>query len=449
MSDTDESSTSGFRTVAAVDARRSMWLIVAMLTGFAFLGHFNRVSISVAAKARFIGPEMLTAEQMGTVYSTFLFVYTVCMLPGGWVIDRIGPGRALAGMGLGMGFCVVLTGSLGWSGLSVASLFLPLLLVRGIAGALSTPLHPGAARSVSLWVPAKHRSTANGLVTAGALVGISLTYPGFGWLLNRFDWPLAFVICGTVMMVFAATWLLMLRPADRKSGVRIDGDRSLAGTLSQLVQLTKNRRLVLLTLSYASLSYFQYLFFYWLEFYFGKELKLPEDSSRQASFIVTLAMAAGMALGGVTADRLSARIGPRWGSRSVAMAAMLLSGSFAWLGLLVKEPSQVVLLFSLALGSLGLCEGIFWTAAPALEPGNGGLACAFLNTIGNAGGILAPVCTPWIGERYGWPTAITVASAICAMGAVFWFWIDFDPEHSIQTSRAAMTTGATEPSEVS
>ena len=87
------------------------WRIVAMLSGIVFLAHFNRVSISVAANAHFIGPDKLSEEQMGLVYSAFLLVYTIGMLPGGYLIDRLGPRWAMAGMGLGMGFITVLTGN--------------------------------------------------------------------------------------------------------------------------------------------------------------------------------------------------------------------------------------------------------------------------------------------------------------------------------------------------
>ena len=51
------------------------WRIVALLTGFTFLAHFNRVSISVAGNAHFIGPGKLSEEQMGLVYSAFLLAY--------------------------------------------------------------------------------------------------------------------------------------------------------------------------------------------------------------------------------------------------------------------------------------------------------------------------------------------------------------------------------------
>ena len=135
-------------------------------------------SISVVGDEHFIGPDKLSKEQVGMVYSALLLVYTICMIPGGWLIDRIGPRRALTGMGLGLGFCAMLTGMLGWIGLTIAAMWVPLLLIRGLAGAASVPLHPGAARSVSLWVPLRERSTANGLITAGALRRHRAELPG-------------------------------------------------------------------------------------------------------------------------------------------------------------------------------------------------------------------------------------------------------------------------------
>lgn len=381
----------------------------------------------------------MTPQQMGVVYSAFLLVYTLGMLPGGWVIDRLGPRWALTGMGVGMGACVALTGALGWTGLSIAAMWVPLLLIRGVAGGLSVPLHPAAARSVSLWLPVSNRTTANGLVTAGALLGIAGSYQVFGGLMDRFDWPMAFVICGTTMMVFSVVWFALAsdevtshswtNPAEREM-VQLPtnlGTRSKA-TLQDFLDLFQNRNLVLLTLSYAALSYFQYLFFYWIEDYFEKQLHLPVTVSRSAATTVMLAMALGMAVGGVTTDFLSRRWGRRWGCRGVAMLGMGMSTLFAWQGISSNNPDQVVWFFSLALGALGLCEGIFWTAAPLLEPRNGGLAGAFLNTVGNAGGLTAPILTPWIGLHYGWSTAIAVACCTCGIGAIIWLWIDTDPD---------------------
>ena len=417
------------------------WLIVLMLMGFTFLGHFNRNNISVVGSEQFIKSGELTEQQMGWVYSTFLFVYTCGMLPGGWLIDRLGPKRALAGMGIGMGACVVLTGLLGFLKLPLISLLMPLILIRGLAGALSVALHPGAARSVSLWFPFKERSTANGLVTAGALIGVATCYPLFGWLMDQLNWPEAFVLCGLIMMIFAALWTFIASDdvhghhwanAAERDLVHIHDRVPSRSTANwhDVLRLFRNCQLLLLTLSYAALSYFQYLFFYWLGYYFNEVLKLPTDASRRATFTVLIAMAVGMAFGGWSTDCLCRRFGHRLGCRMVAMTGMGASAVFALLGLSTTDPQQIVLYFALAVGSLGLCEGIFWTTAPTLEKRTGGLAGAFLNTGGNAGGLLAPIFTPYLATQYGWPAAIAVACVVCALGGLLWFGIDSEAGRS-------------------
>jgi MFS family permease len=410
------------------------WLVVALLTGFAFLAHFNRVGISVAANAHFIGPDRLSEEQMGLVYSAFLLVYTLGMIPGGWLIDRVGPRRAMTGLGLGFGFCAALTGVLGWSGLAVSALFLPLLLIRGLAGASSVPLHPGAARAVSLWLPPGERSTANGLVTAGALVGIALTYPVFGRLMELVGWPAAFVVCGALLMLLGVAWGLLAADNPAAHPRANDAERRLVAeggttpprsraTPRDFLRLLRNRNLVLLTFSYGAVGYFQYMFFYWVEYYFAKELNLSASESRTAAFAVTAAMAVGMAAGGWATDRLCRRLGTAAGSRVTALTGMGLCALFGVLGAFVGDPRVVVGCFALALGSLGLCEGLFWTTAPALEPRSGGLACAVMNTGGNGIGLLAPIVTPVLGLHYGWVTPVVVAGVVAGLGGALWLAI--------------------------
>ena len=159
----------------------SRWWIVLMLMAYAGLAHFNRVGISVAGDEVFLQKEVGISEtRMGWVYTTFLIVYTIGMLPGGWLINRIGAAKSLTLLGLSLGTFVALTGTLGWITNTPASLWLGLLVVRGIAGLCNSPLHPGAAHVVSDLMPPRWRATANGMVTAGALIGIACCYPVFG-----------------------------------------------------------------------------------------------------------------------------------------------------------------------------------------------------------------------------------------------------------------------------
>src|SRR5690349_9721674 len=87
--------------------------LVALLVGFTFVGHFNRISISVAGAEKIIPGELIDKERMGWVYFAFLLVYTACMIPGGWAIDRFGGRAALAAMGVCTAGLVAATGLAG------------------------------------------------------------------------------------------------------------------------------------------------------------------------------------------------------------------------------------------------------------------------------------------------------------------------------------------------
>src|SRR5947199_2843901 len=138
-----------------VDSRSAgfRWQIVVLLMVFAGLGHFNRFSISVAGSEVFIPKLGLSETRMGWVYTTFLIVYTIAMLPGGWLIDRIGSARALTLYGLSMGAFVALTGMTGWLTGHAETLWIGLLVIRGCAGFCNAPLHPGAAHVISDVMP--------------------------------------------------------------------------------------------------------------------------------------------------------------------------------------------------------------------------------------------------------------------------------------------------------
>ena len=89
------------------------WRLVLLLAAICFLAHFNRVSMAVAADLRIMGQYGISTTAMGTVYSSFLVVYTLAMIPGGWLIDHRGPRFSLAVVCLGSATIVALTGAIG------------------------------------------------------------------------------------------------------------------------------------------------------------------------------------------------------------------------------------------------------------------------------------------------------------------------------------------------
>lgn len=401
------------------------WKFVIMLMAFAALGHFNRVGITVAGSEVFIPQLGISPDQMGLVYTTFLIVYTLAMLPGGWLIDRIGPARALALYGTTMGLFVMLTGVLGWIIQDAYLLWAALLVIRGFGGMCNAPLHPGAARVVSDIVADRGRATSNGMITAGAVIGVALTYPIFGWMIDRLNWPLAFIVSGLVFATFAALWYAVSAPLRHSHTVaHVEATEPLAAADFQ--RLLCSRPLWLLGLSYAAFGYFQYLFFYWMGYYFQEILKVPTHEARWATFWILLAQGAGMIIGGLSTDNACRRFGPMNGRRLIVMTGMGFAAIFGLLGVSVTGMINVAMCLALSMAALGLCEGVFWTTATDLGGRAKGLAGAFINTLGNVGGLISPALTPAMARSIGWEGSIGVACAVVCLGGAVWFFIRID-----------------------
>lgn len=405
------------------DGGELRWGVLVMLMALCFISHTNRISMAVAGDERIMKQYGLAPEQMGLVYSAFLLVYTLFMIPGGFLIDRAGARRALLMVGFGSALLGAMTGVAGWVAASTLQLWTLLVVVRGVMGFFTTPLHPGSARGVGLWMPLEWRSLANGMVTGAALLGIACSYKVFGSLIAWFDWPGAFCLTGGVTLAWGVVWMLTTRQLEgtkEKPASDTVGPRAPAELWWTRL---KDRSLILLTLSYAAIGYFQYVFFYWMHYYFGEVLKLGTEQSRYYAGIPPLAMAVGMPLGGWVSDRWQRRLGRRRGRALVPMASMTAGAVFLGLGVVSKEPFWIVCWLSLSLGVVGACEGAFWSTAVELGGVKGGTTAAIVNTGGNGGGLLAPVLTPVISGWLGWSWGISLGGVICLLGALCWFGI--------------------------
>jgi ACS family glucarate transporter-like MFS transporter len=436
------------------------WRILAILFAYSFMSWFNRVSMAVARDLVIMKEYKLSETQAGAVDSAFLFPYAIFMTPGGWFVDRFGPWKALVWMGFGSALFGALTGMLGWFIFSGGLLWLGLMGIRALMGICTTPIYPASGQVIARWFPFPQQAFCNGLVIGAALVGVSSTFYGFGSLVDWLGWQTAFVITGAVTALLGLLWTTYAtnRPGQHGSvnaaEIRLIAAgqpnpapgqaTSAAGTeaagaypieLPDLAKtyvppaahwgsLLRNRSLVLLTCTYAAVGYFEYLFYFWIHHYFEKVLQFTEDDSRLASTIANSAMAVGMFLGGWLADRAIRKLGHRLGRAIVPVAGMTVSAAFLTLGFLSEQPQWVVVWFSLAMAAVGASEGPVWATAIELGGRRGGTSAGIVNTGGNVAGALSPVITPAVGVTFGWDYAMALASVICLVGAVLWFWID-------------------------
>src|SRR5271166_2648840 len=102
-----------------------------------FVSYVNRVSMATAGDTRIMAQYQISPTRMGAVYSAFLFTYTLCMIPGGLFIDRLGPRAALLTVALGSSVFVALTGLIGLLTSNNETVFVALLVVRGLMGVVS------------------------------------------------------------------------------------------------------------------------------------------------------------------------------------------------------------------------------------------------------------------------------------------------------------------------
>jgi sugar phosphate permease len=423
------------------------WRIVALLMGFSFMSWFNRVSMVVAADDQIMPQLGISAEAMGTVYSAFFFAYAICMTPGGWVVDRLGPRMALTLMGLGSGAFVFCTGVAGNYVYTAGMLVLTLLIIRSLMGVFTAPLYPSTGLTISRWLPLSQRAGTNGIVQGSAGVGNACSYLVFGWLVARFGWQAAFMIAGAVTVVLAIIWWIYARnrPAEHRGTNQAerelvnspvpslrDGNPMGGEGGSNWIALLRNRSLVMLTLSYAAVGYLEYLVIFWLHYYLKEVVHVPSAQSKLFAGIPQATFAVGMIVGGWLSDRLIPRFGYRWGRAAVPLFGMTASAALLLLGTIATEPVWIVTWIALANGAVGMCEGPVWATAIELGGRYGATAAGICNTGGNAGGMIAPVATPWLGRLFtpllgkatAWRVAIGAAAVVCLLGVSLWFWIN-------------------------
>ncbi len=393
------------------------WDILILLMAYSFMSWFNRVSMSVAGSEQIIPTDLLDKSQMGDIYSALVFAYALCMIPGGWLVDRFGPRTCLVFMGFGSAMFVFLTGVAG-DVLSQSQLYIGLLTVRSLMGVCTAPIYPAAGRTVVLQMPIARRAESNGLITGSALLGIAAAPFVFGTLMDHYGWQNAFRVTGVITGALALCWLVVTSaPSHRAARQRLASEAQGSASFPEW-RLFSKPSIILLTLAYGTVGYIEDLFYFWTEHYFLDVLHLDKTRSRAYTTVLYVAMAFGMFAGGWIGDRLCRSFGLRAGRIWLPVGGLVGGVALVGLALAVDSPEQKTTFFALALAAVGLCEGPIWTTAVELGGRRGGLSGSIVNAGGNLGGMPAPALTPRIGNAFGWNWAIAVVVPICLVGGL-------------------------------
>ena len=404
-----------------LSSARIRFLPVTLMFGFSLMNYFDRTIMSIA------GPEIMKEfhiepTQMGVVYSAFVLAYALFMMPGGHLVDRIGPRHSLTLMGFGAALFTGLTAFGAQPGLGTWIGVIPALVaIRFLMGICTSPLYPACGRMCAQWIPAAYLGRVQGIIIGGSALGGAIAPMLFQVLMGVAGWRKSFGIAAVATASLALLWMLTTT------------DQRPAGTPPHSAEspwrkLLTNRNLLLLTASYSALGYYSYLFYYWIYYYFGEIRHMGYEQSARFTTIVFVVNGLMIPFGGWLSDRLSKSHGERFGRRVVPIAGLTLSAVLLLAGTLTTGNWTTVLLMAFAMGCASVCEGPFWAMTIRIGGEQSGAACSILNTGANFTGLIAPVLTPYIASFAGWSWGLYFGCLVILVGAVACYKVEVQSE---------------------
>ncbi len=424
------------------------WLIVALIFCMGVLMFIDRVNISIAAK--YIMPEYgLNDVQMGWIFSAFVLGYAILQVPGGWLGDRFGPRRVLAGAIFWWSVFTAVTAVAGElflaSLLGVVGSFVVVRVLIGIGEAAGPPNYN---RLVANWIAPQERGLAWGIAASGSAFGAALTPPLVVWIMVTLGWRVAFYLAGGVGILLALVcyWLVTDRPAAHswvnaaelqhitQASVLLPDESPALGRVPWRALLGR-ADLWFLTASYVVLGYILYIYFSWFYLYLVNVRGFSVLSGGVYSTAPFLASAVAAPLGGWLSDHLSGQFGKRLGRCGLGLGGMLLTAGWIFAGAAATDPYLAILFLSLGAGSLFLSAAAYWATTIDLARAYAGTVGGFMNMGGNLGGTLSPTLTPLLAQHFGWENALYVAATLALLGA--FFWLGVHPERAIDLGEEA------------
>jgi ACS family glucarate transporter-like MFS transporter len=396
------------------------WSVIGLLFAISVVTYVDRVNISVTAR-QMMPAYGLTDQQMGHIFSAFVFGYALCQIPGGWLGDRWGA-RA------------VLTGALVWwsffTALTATAATLPLVallgtvgtfaLVRFLLGVGEAVALPNFNRAVADWLPPARRGLGIGIAIGGIGVGAAVTPPLASWMMVNFGWQTVFYASALVGIVVAVVWWLGSR------------DRTAAGQRRTPVVrrpvpwrlFARHSTVRSLVLSYACLGYVAYIYMSWFYLYLVNVRGLGVLRSGWLASAPFLAILCFCPLGGWVTDRLLPVVGVSKARRYVGASGMGLAGALIALGAWADSHFVAIGCLSLGAGWLYFTVGAYWSVTTDLSKAHAGTLSGIMNMGANIGGAVSPSLTPWLADQWGWTASLLMAAAVAFLGALMWMKVD-------------------------
>jgi MFS family permease len=402
-----------------VKAAQRMALTVLVIGGT--LNYIDRATLSVANPL--IRDELgLSIADMGLLLSAFLWAYAFFQLPGGALVDRVGPRRLLT---VGMTVWSIAQAAAGF-----VSGFGQFSIARVFLGLGEAPMFSSCVRVVRDWFAAHQRGLGMGICNTTSSLGPAISPPILTFLMLSFGWRWMFIVMGIAGVFVAIVWYLVFR--DVRETVLAPEERQFltAGeeapveelmTFKEWRGLFQFRTTWGLIFGFFGIVYVTWLFQAWLPGYLEIQRHM---SIKSTGFIAAIPFIFGVigsvGFGWVT-DRLMAAGFSPVNSRKLPIILGLLGMAISTA--IAAETSSnfiAVAAISVAVFCNGGASGQSWSLASVAAPANCTASLgSIMNFGGYIGGALAPTVTGFIVQATGsFEQALLIGAAIALVSAV-------------------------------
>lgn len=419
---------------------RRYWIYLFLFT-LTVINYVDRIALSVASSS-IVKEFGLTPVMMGYLFSSFLWLYFLALIPMGLLVDRFGTKRLNA---WGIGFWSLATALTAATGG-----FLALLTARLFMGLGESTSYPAGGRVLREWAPTPERGLATAIFHAGSLLGPALGALGLGWMINAYGWRAAFVLAGALGFVWLAAWLRWFRQPEEAPWLSAQERRHILATRNAssstkaggerlgLSGLIRSGTLWAIAFAHGCAVYATYLFLTWMPSY----LQAEKGMSVAKSGLFTAVPYAGAALLGVCigvcSDRYLRSRTVVGGSRRVVVAACLLLSSLILLMPWMNDLWTVILILTLSLTGCTAAVASNLSLVNDLLPSgeDSGTAIGFISTGGNLFGLMAPIATGYvISVTHAYLAGFVIAGALVLAGALVTLTLTRRPIRPTEESR--------------
>ena len=351
------------------------------------INYLTRSTLAVAAPTLLDQLHITTREYSWIVgaFQGAIMAQPIC----GYVLDVLG---------LKIGFAIF---AISWSVVNMAHALAgswqAFAWLRGLLGFAEGSANPAGMKATAEWFPAKERGLAGGVYNIGASVGSMVAPPLVAWAILAYNWQAAFVITGSLGLIWVVLWLLFYDAPSRHRALsdqeqayisagqeqHLQGD----GSRPSLVRIVMQRNFwgiavprFLADPTWGTLSY-------WLPLYLSSVRHMDLKQIALFAWLPFLAADFGCLFGGFVAMRLQRQYGLSIiNSRRCAFSL----GAFLMLGMgfvgFVENPYLAIALLSLGgFAHQTLSVTVITMSSDLFKRTEVATAAGMAGTLGNAG----------------------------------------------------------------